>query len=190
KLADFGQVSLSGQVATPFFGSIDAKPSDRSRQSVKQYALNGTFQLGKFLPKDWKINLPIYVAQSEIFNTPQYDPTNGDILMSNVTTANHFTGDEVKNIKSRAVDYTRQRGINFTNVSKQRGKNKTKMYPWDIENISVTYAFTEQYKRNITTAWSFNRNYNGLLNYNYQAPIKSFEPFKNSKMTLLQSPWL
>jgi len=190
KLADFGQVSLSGQVATPFFGSIDSKPSDRSRQSVKQYAMNGTFQLGKFLPKDWKINLPIYISQSEIFNTPQYDPTNGDVLMSNVTTANHYTGDEVSNIKNRAVDYTRQRGINFTNVSKQRSKNKTKMYPWDIENLSLTYAFTEQYKRNVTTAWSFNRNYNGLLNYNYQAPIKSFEPFKNSKATILQSPWL
>src|SRR6185312_4869902 len=135
KLADFGQVSLSGQISTPFFGSIDAKPSDRSRQSVKQYALNGTFQLGKFLPKDWKINLPIYVAQSEIFNTPQYDPTNGDVLMSNVTKANGFTDgsnhtvDEIGIIKNRAVDYTRQRGINFTNVSKQRGKNKTKMMP-------------------------------------------------------------
>lgn len=196
KLADFGQVSLSGQVATPFFGSIDAKPSDRSRQSVKQYALNGTFQLGKFLPKDWKINLPIYIAQSEIFNTPQYDPTNGDVLMSSITTANGFTdgskgtADQIGYIKNRAVDYTRQRGINFTNVSKQRGKNKTKMMPWDIENLSFTYAFTEQYKHNVTMAWSFNRNYNGLLNYNYQAPIKSFEPFKNSKMQLLQSPWL
>ncbi|HKC69305.1 MAG TPA: cell surface protein SprA, partial [Bacteroidia bacterium] len=190
KLADFGQVSLSGQVSTPFFGSIDAKPSDRSRQSVKQYAVNGTFQLGKFLPKDWKINLPMYVAQSEIFNTPQYDPTNGDVLMSSVTTANHFTGDEVNTIKNRAVDYTRQRGINFTNVSKQRGKNKTKMMPWDIENFSLTYAFTEQYKRNVTTAWSFNRAYNGLINYNYQVPIKSFEPFKNSKAAILQSPWL
>ncbi|HTA62659.1 MAG TPA: cell surface protein SprA [Bacteroidia bacterium] len=191
KLADFGQVSLSGQVSTPFFGSIDAKPSDRSRQSVKQYALNGTFQLGKFLPKDWKINLPIYVAQSEIFNTPQYDPTNGDVLMSNISTdQKHYTQDEVNHIKNRAVDYTRQRGINFTNVSKQRSKNKTKMYPWDVENLSATYAFTEQYKVNVTTAWSFNRNYNGLLNYNYQAPIKSFEPFKNSKAAILQSPWL
>jgi cell surface protein SprA len=196
KLADFGQVSLSGQVATPFFGSIDAKPSDRSRQSVKQYAMNGTFQLGKFLPKDWKINLPIYIAQSETYNTPQYDPTNGDVLMSNITVKNGFTDgsnhtpDQIGLIKNRAVDYTRQRGINFTNVSKQRSKNKTKMYPWDIENISVTYAYTEQYKRNVTTAFSFNRNYNGLLNYNYQAPIKSFEPFKNSKAAILQSPWL
>jgi len=112
------------------------------------------------------------------------------VLMSNISTVNHYSDKEVQTIKNRAVDYTRQRGINFTNVSKQRGKNKTKMYPWDVENLSVSYAFTEQYKVNTTTAWSFNRTYNGLLNYNYQAPIKSFEPFKNSKMTLLQSPWL
>jgi cell surface protein SprA len=191
KLADFGQVSLSGQYATPFFGSIDAKPTDRSRVTVEQYALNGTFQLAKFLPKDWKVNLPLYVAQSEIFNIPQYDPTNGDVLMSNINTKNgYFSAPEVSTIKNRAVDYTRQRGLNLTNVSKQRGKNKTKMLPWDIENFSVTYAFTEVYKINVNTAWSFNRTYNGMLTYSYQLQLKSFEPFKKSTSTLFQSPWM
>ena len=143
KLVDFGQVSLSGQYTTPFFGSIDAKPTDRSRNTIKQYAVSGTFQLAKFLPKEWKVNLPIFISQSEIYNTPQYDPTNGDILMSSITKANGFTDgsnnttNEIGYIKNRAVDYTRQRGLNFTNVSKQRGKNKTKMYPWDIENFSL-----------------------------------------------------
>ena len=196
KLADFGQVSLSGQYSTPFFGSIDAKPSDRSRQTTMQYAVNGTFQLGKFLPKDWKINCPMYIANSVIENTPQYDPSNGDVLMSAVTKQNGFTDgsdhtvDQIGIIKNRAIDYTRQRGLNFTNVSKQRGKNKTKMLPWDIENLSLTYAYTEQYKHNIATAWSFNRAYNGMLSYNYQAPIKAIEPFKKSTWPLFQSPWL
>ncbi len=190
KLADFGQISLSGQYATPFFGSIDAKPTDRSRNTTKQYALNGTFQLAKFLPKDWKINLPIYLAQSETFISPQYDPTNGDVLMSNINTKkDYFKQPEVDIIKNRAIDYTRQRGINFTNVSKQRGKNKTKMMPWDIENFSATYAFTEIYKININTAWSFNRTYNGLLSYNYQLQLKSIEPFKKSTASIFSSPW-
>lgn len=189
KLADFGQVSMSGQYSTPFFGSIDSKPTDRSRVTVAQYALSGTFQLAKFLPKDWKVNLPIYIAQSETYNTPQYDPTNGDVLMKNITTKD-FSSDEVHTIKNRAVDYTRQRGLNFTNVSKQRGKNKTKMLPWDIENFSVSYAFTEIYKVNVTTAWSFNRSYNANLSYNYQLQMKSFEPFKKSTAKLFTSPWM
>ncbi|MEO8762188.1 MAG: cell surface protein SprA, partial [Bacteroidia bacterium] len=189
KLADFGQISMSGQYSTPFFGSIDSKPTDRSRITVKQYAISGTFQLAKFLPKDWKVNLPIFISQSETFNTPQYDPTNGDVLMSNITTK-YFGQDEVSKIKNRAVDYTRQKGLNFTNVSKQRGKNKTKMMPWDIENLSVSYAYTEIYKVNVTTAWSFNRSYSANLAYNYQLQLKSFEPFKKSKANIFTSPWL
>ncbi len=190
KLADFGQVSLSGQYSTPFFGSIDSKPSARSRLTTEQYAFTGTFQMGKFLPKDWKINLPMYITHAVIENIPQYDPGNGDVLLSSVTTKNNFTEEQVKAINNRAIDYTRQRGINFTNVSKQRSKNQTKMHPWDIENFSATYAFNEQLKHDINTAWNIKRSYNGLLNYNYQSQLKSIEPFKKSTWPLLQSPWL
>ncbi|MHB8259024.1 MAG: T9SS outer membrane translocon Sov/SprA [Bacteroidia bacterium] len=196
KLADFGQISLSGQYTTPFFGSIDAKPSSRSRLTTEQLAFTGTFQLGKFLPKDWKVNLPMFITHSVIQNVPQYDPANGDVLLNSVTTKNGFsdgangTPNQISEIKNRAIDFTRQEGINFMNVSKQRGKNKTKMLPWDIENISVSYSYSEQFKHDINTAWYRKRMYNGLLNYNYQAQLKSIEPFKKSTWALLQSPWL
>ncbi|MBS1647227.1 MAG: cell surface protein SprA [Bacteroidetes bacterium] len=191
KLADFGQLSFSGQYATPFFGGIDVKPTDRSRNTTQQYALSGTFQLAKFLPKDWHVNLPFFFQQSVTDLVPQYDPTNGDILMNQINTKNNYFNDnEVTLIKQRAIDHTLQQGYNFTNVSKQRGKNKTKMYPWDIENFSVTYAYTRIFKRNVTTDHSESRTYNGLLSYNYQLQAKPIEPFKKSPSKLLQSPWL
>ena len=175
KLADFGQVSLSGQYSTPFFGSIDSKPSSRSRMTTEQYAFTGTFQMGKFLPKNWKINLPMYVTHAVIENLPQYDPANGDVLMTSITNANGFSDAQIKEEKSRAIDYTRQRGINFMNVSKQRSKTKTKIRPWDVENLSLSYSFTEQYKHDINTAWNIKRAQNALLNYNYQSQLKAIE---------------
>ncbi|MGZ3863458.1 MAG: T9SS outer membrane translocon Sov/SprA [Bacteroidia bacterium] len=190
KLADFGQVSLSGAFQTPFYGSIEKKPSERSRDRTLQYDVSTTLQMGKFFPKDWKLNVPMYLGYSEIIVTPQYDPNNPDILMSSVNGDNGFSDEQIKGIKSRAQDYTRRRGLNFTNVSKQKGKNKTKSYPWDIENFSATYAFTELYKHNLTTKYSFNKQYNGGLNYNYQQTVKPIEPFKDSKASFLQSPWL
>ncbi len=189
KLADFGQVALSGAIATPFYGSIEKKPSERNRELTEQYDISTTLQMGKFLPKTWKVNLPMYLNYAEQFITPQYDPSNPDVLMSAVTSENHFTQAEIDKIKNRAIDYTRRRGINFTNVSKQRGKNKTKMHIWDIENFSATYAFTEQYKHNITTAWSFNRQYNASLNYNFTKQVNAIEPFKKSTAKFLQNPW-
>jgi len=190
KLADFGQISVSGAVTTPFYGSIEKKPSERSRDLTLQYDASTTLQMGKFFPKDWKLNVPMYLGYSEIIVTPQYDPNNPDVLMSSVNADNGFTNQQIGDIKSRGQDYTRRRGINFTNVSKQKGKNKTKSLPWDIENFSVTYAFTELFKHNLTTAYSFNKQYNGGLTYNYQQTLKPIEPFKNSKATILQSPWL
>jgi cell surface protein SprA len=189
KLADFGQVALSGAVSTPFYGSIEKKPSERSRELTQQYDISTTLQMGKFLPKDWKINFPMYLNYAEQFITPQYDPSNPDVLMSAVTSENHFSQAEIDKIRNRAIDYTRRRGINFTNVSKQRGKNKTKQHIWDIENFSATYAFTEQYKHNISTAWSFNRQYNAALNYNFTKTVNAIEPFKKSTAKFLQNPW-
>jgi cell surface protein SprA len=189
KLADFGQVSVSGAVSTPFYGSIEKKPSERSRELTLQYDASTTLQMGKFFPKDWKLNVPMYLGYSEIIVTPQYDPNNPDVLMSSVNNSNGFSDSSIKRIKDRAQDYTRRRGINFTNVSKQKGKNKTKSFPWDIENFSATYAFTEQYKHNLTTKWSYNRQYNGGLTYNYQQTLKPIEPFKNSKAKIFENPW-
>jgi len=190
KLADFGQLSISGAVSTPFYGSIEKKPSERSRELTEQYDIATTLQMGKFLPKDWKVNLPMYLNYAEQFIIPQFDPSNPDVLMSEINENNNFSQAEIDRIKNRAIDYTRRRGINFTNVSKQRSKNKTKTHIWDIENFSATYAFNEQYKHNINTAWSFNRQYNASLNYNFSKQVKSIEPFKNSKAKILQSPWL
>ncbi len=190
KLADFGQLSLSGAVSTPFYGSIEKKPSERSRELTKQYDISTTLQLGKFFPKDWKLNVPMYLNYAEIIITPQYDPNNPDVLMSAVNSDNGFTKDQIDQIKYRAEDYTRRKGINFTNVSKQRGKNKKTSFPWDIENFSATYAFNEQFKHNLNTKWSYNRQYMAGLNYNYQQQIKPIEPFKKSKAKILESPWL
>lgn len=188
KLADFGQLSLSGAVSTPFYGSIEKKPSERNRELTEQYDASTTLQMGKFLPKDWKVNFPMYLNYAEQFIIPQYDPSNPDVLMSAVKEPSFRPG-QIDTIKNRAIDYTRRRGINFTNVSKQRGKNKTNQHFWDIENFSATYAFTEQYKHNITTAWSFNRQYNAAINYNFQKQVKAIEPFKKSTAKILQNPW-
>ena len=90
KLADLGQIALSGAYMTPFFGSIEKKVSERSRETTKQYDASSTLQLSKFLPNDWKLNLPMFIGQSETYITPQYDPSNPDVLMTAVNSKNGF----------------------------------------------------------------------------------------------------
>ena len=189
KLADLGQLALSGAYMTPFFGSIDKKVSERSRETNIQYDASTTLQLGKFLPDDWKINLPLYLNKGEVISTPQFDPSNPDVLMTRIDEFKDATDNDIIQIKNRAQDITRRRGINFTNVSKQRSPTKTKSYLWDIENFTVTYAFSEQYKRNITLTQNLTKIYRTAVTYGYTATPKNIKPFGKSKSKILNNKW-
>jgi cell surface protein SprA len=197
KLADLGQLAFSTSYMTPFFGSIEKKISERSRETNFQYDASTTIQLGKFFPADWKINLPIYLNYGEIKITPQYDPSNPDVLMKDikglsdkdVTNYKDITDAELKEIRERALDYTERKGLNFSNVSKQRSPGKTKSHLWDIENFSVTYAFSEQEKRNITQELNLQKNYRAALTYGFTATPKNIKPFGKVKAKWLNNKW-
>jgi len=189
KLADLGQVSLSGSYMTPFFGSIDKKVSERSRETNMQYDASTTIQIGKFFPADWKINLPIYLNRGEIISTPQFDPSNPDVLMNRTKDYIDIEDDKIVEVKNRAQDITRRQGINFTNVSKQRSAGKTKNHFWDIENFSVTYAFSEQFRRNITLAENITKNHRAALTYGFTHSPKNIKPFGKSKAKWINNKW-
>ncbi|MDP2387366.1 MAG: cell surface protein SprA [Bacteroidota bacterium] len=189
KLADFGQLALSGSYMTPFFGSIEKKVSERSRETNIQYDASTTLQLGKFFPADWKINLPVYLNRGEVIATPQFDPSNPDVLMTDIRNYKDVTDDQLTVIRNRAQDYTRRRGFNFTNISKQKSATKTKSHFWDIENFSVTYAFSEQFKRNITQELNLTKNYRAALTYGFTANPKNIKPFAKSKAKWINNKW-
>ena len=62
------------------------------------------------------------------------------------------------------------------------------IYPWQIENFSFTYAYSEVTRSNINTASYDYRNYKGGIAYSYQPRELNIQPFKN--VGFLASPWL
>jgi cell surface protein SprA len=77
-------VSLAATYSKPFFGSIEKKVSERSRETNFQWDAASTFQLGKFFPVKWKVNLPVYYAHTDkLIITPQYSPYDPDIKIDN-----------------------------------------------------------------------------------------------------------
>ncbi len=189
KLADLGNLALSGSIMTPWFGGVEKKPSERSRDLTYQYDASSTIALNKFLPESWKVNLPMYVGYSEIKAIPLFDPSNPDVLMSSLNGNTSLSEEDKRNIRQRAEDYTKRRSINFTNVSKQKGKNKTKSHFYDIENFSVTYAYTEMWKRNLSIDHNLQKTYRGGLTYGYSFTPKNYKPFSKSKSKVLNNKW-
>ena len=80
RLADFGNVTLAGNMSTVGFGSIEKKVSERQKHNAYQYDLSSTFDLGKFFPENYGVKIPMYLGNSESIINPQYNPLDPDIL--------------------------------------------------------------------------------------------------------------
>jgi cell surface protein SprA len=187
KLADLGQVSLAATYSKPFFGSIEKKVSERSRETNFQWDATSTFQLGKFFPVKWKVNLPVYYAYGETKITPQYSPYDPDIKIDNP----NIDPTIQKEIKKNAQDVTVRKGYNFSNVRIDGlKKDGAKAMPWDVSNFSVTYAYNEVTRRNVNIERSILKTYRGALSYNYAINAKPWTPLKKTKSKILNNKWL
>ncbi|MBL7937038.1 MAG: cell surface protein SprA, partial [Bacteroidia bacterium] len=187
KLADLGQVSLAATYSKPFFGSIEKKISERSRETNFQWDAASTFQLGKFFPVKWKVNLPVYYAYGQTKITPQYNPYEPDIKIDNDNIAKPIKDE----IKKNAQDVTVRKGYNFSNVRIDGFKKEgAKPMPWDVSNFSVTYAYNETTRRNVNIERSIIKTYRGAISYNYAITPKTWSPFKKTKSKLLNNKWM
>ncbi len=181
QLADFANVSVSGSMSTIGFGSIDQTVSERQKETVYAYDLQSSFELGKFFPKESGIRIPMFLGSSEQWANPQFNPLDPDIEFDDAL-ANLEDDQARAELKEISQDYTRRQSLNFTNVKKERaGKRASKTpMPWDVENLSATYSFTETFRRNISVKEDIRQDHRGQLNYTYRVPAKPFEPFKNT----------
>lgn len=188
KLADLGTVSLSGNYYGPGFGSIENKVSQRKRETLKQYDIASNVELGKFLPKDANIQIPMFLGYSETFITPQFNPLDPDILLAPLLKDPSLSKGQRDSLRAQTQDYTKRRSVNFTNVRKGKGKNAKKSHIYDISNLSASYSFSETFKRNVNVEYDSTRNYRVGLMYNYSPQPKNIRPFAKTKF--LQKKYL
>jgi cell surface protein SprA len=187
KLADLGQVSLAGTYSTPDFGSIEQRINDRSRETSRQLDFAGNFKLGKFFPENWGIQIPFYYGLSITQITPKWDPLAPDILFSDAT--ENLNQDELDERKREIEDFTRRRSLNFTNVRKNRSADKKKTYPWDIENLALSFSHNKLDHRDFNIEYDNNFNWKTGLTYIYNPKELQWKPFSKTKI-FRTSKWL
>ena len=186
QLADLGTVSVAGNYSTPFWGSIDKRVSERQRETKYGVDIAANLEMGKFLPEAAKVRVPLYLGFSEQVSNPQFDPLNPDIEWDDATRA--LTPDERRQRLKASRTYTRRRSMNLTNVRKERGEGK-KERSWDVENLSLTYSYTDQEYFDVNTAYENTRTYRGSLAYQFAPKPLAIEPFKDISL-LGKSKWL
>jgi len=141
QLADFGSFTASGSYTGIGWGQLEQKVDQRAREAVAQYDFATNLELGKLLPKNSGLRVPFYAQYSTTVETPEYDPYQLDLRLKEDILDNEADPVKRDSIRDLAVDYTSIRGFNFTNVRKERMNRERKPMPWDVENLSLTYAF-------------------------------------------------
>ncbi|HWY12899.1 MAG TPA: cell surface protein SprA, partial [Bacteroidia bacterium] len=188
KLADLGQVSMAGTYSKPFFGSVEKKINERSKETTLNWDFTSQFQIGKFFPQKWKVSLPVYYSYGETRIKPMFNPFEPDVKLDNLQSNANFSADDIRKLKFNALDYSKRKGLNFTNVRVDGLKRPgTKPMPWDISNFAVTFAYTETFKRNVSIEHNLLKQYRGNITYGFTLQPKPWKPF--NKMKIFENKW-
>lgn len=180
KLADFGNITLSGAHSTPGFGSLESKMNDRNRFFATSYATQGTFEMGKFTPKNWGLQIPVYLTYGESFKDFEFSPLDPDVVFTQSLEA--IPQKETRDSIKRAYqDYQLSRGYSFNQVRKQRMNPNKKTRLYQIENFAFTYGYNEQFQRSHLIEKQLNQTWNAAVDYNYTFRNKPVKPFKSKK---------
>lgn len=186
RLADLGNLSVSGSYRSVGFGTLEQRVNERSKEDFLQYDISSNLDLGKLVPRKAGIQIPVYAGVSKTISTPQYDPLDLDLLLKEKIKAapNSHAADS---IRTDAIDQTTIKTINFTNVKKNKTNGK-KPQPWDISNIDLNYNYVHQQRSSPLIELEDIKRTRGAVSYNYAPQPKFVEPFK--KIFKTQSPWL
>ncbi len=189
KMADLGMDSLAGTYSTPIFGGDEQKINERRKETTFNWDMSTSINAGKFFPTKWKVTLPIYYNYGQTIITPLFNPLDPDVRMKDFENNDDISDDRKNEIKEQVLDFTERKGFNLTNVRIDGLKRKgAKPMPWDISNFSVTYAYTQLFKRNISIDTNLTKQYRGNLNYQYTIPKPfTIKPF--NKMKVFQNKW-
>ena len=182
-LADLGRISVSANTYSQGWGTLESHINDRAKDNMLQFDAAATIDAGKLVPKEARLSVPIYASINRTVHTPEYDPYDLDIKLTDKLSAakNKSQRDSIRNA---AIDQTTIKTINFTNV---RVAPKGKIHLWSISNLDVSYSYTKTTQSSPTVLSNEITKWRAGMGYSFQNPSKFIQPFK--KIIKSNSHW-
>lgn len=177
-ISDIATVNVGGHIETSGFGSIDQSLTQRRMDDYYQYNVATQVDLGRFLPEKAQVSAPLYYSYSEQVTSPQYNPVDEDVKLSDALDAAE-TRHEKDSISSLAVERKQVESLSITGV-KVNVKSKNPM-PYDPANFTLGYSYNRQSNQDPTTMYENTYDHRGNLTYSYTPYVKPFKPFAGIK---------
>ncbi len=190
QLADLGSVNLSGSMHTQGYGSIDQKIGQRSQDDYRQYNASTNLNLGKLMPRNWGVSLPMFLGYTQNVSTPKYNPYDLDVKLNDAVAA-IGGGRKGDSLRKAAQDFTSISSFNLTNVrinGNTSGAGRKIRMPWSVKNFDFSYSYNNQIKHNPFVEFDRVNTQKYGVGYNYSIKSKSIEPFKS--LIKSKSKWL
>ncbi|MBR6843868.1 MAG: cell surface protein SprA [Bacteroidales bacterium] len=181
-LADVGNLSLYGAYTTANFGNLEDPLIKEELMNTFNFQTTLDLELGKFLPEEWGMRIPLYLDHSREIGSPEYNPLNPDVLLKDDlrTYQSAAERDSVRDMTERHRSAT---SLTLSNVRKERvGKKALKPHFYDLENFSFSYAYSRERLSDDETEHQNKDQHRGGFTYSYAMQPKPVTPFNKVKL--------
>lgn len=168
-MGDLATVNANASYTSVGFGNIDSKPAERTQSTQSAFSINTAINVDKFLPEKTGVKIPLNYSYSQTIEDPKYNPLDTDVEFNKAPNK-----DQLKKV---ARTYTQQRSIGVVNMHKERVNPNKKPKFYDIENVSVTAVYNDDYFRDIYTKRNYRQYLRGYIDYNYAFKPWVLKPF-------------
>lgn len=177
QLADLGSVHAGGSMHTIGYGNIDQRLNSRFRDNYYSYDVNANLNLGKLMPKNWGVQLPVYAGYIENVSNPEYDPYDLDVKFKDKLA--YYEGSAKDSVRKIAQTYSSITSLSLNNIRVTGNPENTKRPKiWSSKNFDLSYNYNKIHNRTPLLQSDIYTTQRLMFGYNYETGVKSIEPFK------------
>ncbi len=175
-ISDIAQLNVAGRLETAGYGSIESNVLSRNMENSYQVSVSAALEAGRLFPEKAKLQIPLYVSYSNETSSPDYDPLDSDVKLSE-SLENYETPIEKDSIKQMSNTVHESTSFSVSNMKVDIHSKKKNMF-YDPANFSISASYNEQIQHSPEIEKDIARDYKGSFNYSYNFNPKPWEPFK------------
>ncbi|MBR3648459.1 MAG: cell surface protein SprA [Paludibacteraceae bacterium] len=178
-VSDIAQLNVAGRLETAGYGSIESNVLSRNMDNSYQLSVSAALEGGRLLPEQAKIQMPLYVSYTNQTTSPEYDPLDTDIKLSE-TLSTFETKAEKDSVKAMSHTVNESTNFSISNLKVNIHSKKQNMF-YDPANFSISASYSKQNQKSPEMERNMTTDHRGSFNYSYNFNPKPWEPFKDVK---------
>ena len=176
RLSDLASVDLSGQMSTAGYGGLEQSIKDRKTDDFYKYSVTTSTNVGRFLPENSHISVPIYYSYTKEKTSPKYSPYDTDLLLDDVIES-YPEGHARDSVQSISQDLRESHNFSISNAKVNISSEKP--MPYDPSNFSFSYSESSSDRSSSTIDYEHDESWKASLDYSYSPSLKGWAPFES-----------